>query len=116
MTSNKEGRLLLASKAIKLGQFKSIRRAAEVYNVSRTTLGAQLVGRPTRSDCTPNSRILTSYEETAIIQYILDLDSRGFPPRPDEIREMAELLLAERGNRPTGKTVDLKFHQTTQRD
>ena len=49
-----------------------------------------------RRDTTPNSRKLTPKEELALIQYILDLDSRGFPPRPQSVQEMADLLLAER--------------------
>ena len=47
-------------------------------------------------DSTPNSRKLTLEEESAIVQYILDLDSRRFPPRPQDVQEMADLLLAER--------------------
>jgi hypothetical protein len=53
-------------------------------------------GVPSRSDYIPSSRKLALYEEEAIIQYILDLDSRGFPPRPRDVQEMADLLLAER--------------------
>ena len=32
-----------------------------------------------------------------ITEYILDLDSRGFPPTLGAVRDMADRLLAERG-------------------
>ncbi|KID98255.1 transposase, partial [Metarhizium majus ARSEF 297] len=44
----------------------------------------------------PNSRKLTDLEESTIIQYILDLDSRSFPPRLCGVRDMANRLLADR--------------------
>jgi hypothetical protein len=79
-SSNKEGRVELAKQAIKLGQSQSLRDATKSFDVAPTTLHDQIHGKPTRSDCLPNSRKLSIYEEEAIIQYILDLDSRGFPP------------------------------------
>jgi hypothetical protein len=35
-----------------------------------------------------------------IVQFILDLDSRGFPPRRDFIEEMANSLLVDRNVSP----------------
>jgi hypothetical protein len=43
------------------------------------------------------------------MQYILDLDSRGFPPRPRDVQEMADLLLAERDASPVGKNWATNF-------
>jgi hypothetical protein len=40
---------------------------------------------------------LTNPEEEAIIEHVLDLDSRGFPPSLNDVRYMANKLLAERG-------------------
>lgn len=40
---------------------------------------------------------LTNPEEEAIIEHVLDLDSRGFPPSLNNVRYMANKLLAERG-------------------
>jgi hypothetical protein len=108
-SSNKDGRLLLAIEAIKNGQIQSIREAAEHFDVAPATLACQINGRPQRRDCTPNSRKLTLYEEEAIVQYILDLDLRGFPPRPRDVREMADLLLAERDGTPVGKNWTTNF-------
>jgi hypothetical protein len=39
---------------------------------------------------------LTDLEESVIVQYILNLDSRGFPPRLSGVEDMANRLLAER--------------------
>jgi hypothetical protein len=108
-SSNQEGRIQLAKQAIKQGQFQSIRVAAEVYDVPERTLGYRIHGRTSRDDCTPNSRKLTLYEEEAIIQYILDLDLRGFPPRPRDVQDMADLLLAERDASPVSKNWATNF-------
>jgi hypothetical protein len=62
-----------------------------------------------RRDSTPNSRKLTPTEELAIVRYILDLDSRGFPPRPQAVQEMADLLLAERDASPVSKNWTSNF-------
>ena len=102
MASNKEGRILLAMQAIDKGQIRSVRAAASIYNIPPETLRRRIKGQPSRRDSTPNSRRLSSQEELAIIHYILDLDSRGFSPRPSEVRDMANLLLAERQESPVG--------------
>jgi hypothetical protein len=66
-------------------------------------------GIPSRRDSTPNSRKLTPTEELAIVRYILDLDSRRFPPRPQAVQEMADLLLAERDASLVGKNWTSNF-------
>jgi Tc5 transposase DNA-binding domain len=93
---NLEGKVLLAIQAIKLGQFRSVRAAATLYEISEATLRYRIHGRASRCDIPPNSKKLTPIEELAIVQYILDLDSRGFAPRPSLVQDMADLLLAER--------------------
>jgi DDE superfamily endonuclease/Tc5 transposase DNA-binding domain len=108
-SSNREGRLLLAKEAIEQGQIQSIRAAADAYDVAPSTLSSNIRGVPLRSDCIPNCRKLSLCEEEAIVQYILDLDSRGFPPRPQDVREMADLLLAERDASPVGKNWPTNF-------
>jgi hypothetical protein len=46
---------------------------------------------------------LSDLEEQTIVQFILDLDSRGFPPRLRCVEEMANRLLADRDAPPLGK-------------
>ncbi|KFY30869.1 hypothetical protein V493_01595 [Pseudogymnoascus sp. VKM F-4281 (FW-2241)] len=101
--SNKEERLLQAIQALKQHQFKSVRAAAMSYDVSPRTVANRMNGMTSRRDSTSKSQNLTSYEESALVRYILDLDSRGFPPRPQAVQEMADLLLSERGKSPVGK-------------
>jgi hypothetical protein len=40
---------------------------------------------------------LTNPKEEAIIKHVLDLDLRGFPPSLNDVRYIANKLLAERG-------------------
>jgi hypothetical protein len=42
-------------------------------------------------------------EEDVIVQHILDLESRGFPPSLADVKAMADSLLAERNQDPIGK-------------
>jgi len=107
--SNKEDRILQAIQAIKNGHLKSIRQAAESFDVTRRTLSNRMNGMTSRRDSTPNSQKLTSYEEAALVQYILDLDSRGFSPRAQAVQEMADLLLSERSESPVGKNWTTNF-------
>src|SRR5450432_3333418 len=54
----------------------------------------------------PNCK-LSIAEETTLVQWILSMDQRGLPPRPDSVRQMANLLLEKRSdsnsNRQVGK-------------
>jgi hypothetical protein len=60
-------------------------------------------GIQSRCNWIPKSRQLSDLEEQTIIQFILDLDSRGFPPRLRGAEEMANRLLADRDAPPVGK-------------
>jgi hypothetical protein len=104
-----EDRIQLAIDSIKQGQFPSVRSAADGSDVSARTTSYRINGRPARRDCTPNCRKLTDTEEQVIIDFILDLNSQGFPPRIHEVAEMANLLLAERNGTPVGKNWATNF-------
>jgi hypothetical protein len=52
---------------------------------------------------------LLSAEEQTIIQYILNLDSRGFAPGLCEVADMANKLLGVRGGKPVGKNWATRF-------
>jgi hypothetical protein len=52
---------------------------------------------------------MNDLEEQVIVQYILDLDSQGFPPRHRDVEEMANRLLAARNASPVGKRWAINF-------
>jgi hypothetical protein len=91
-----EGRVLLAINAFNQGQFPSLRAAAKAYDVPPATAQRRADGRPSRRECQPNSRKLSSTEESALENWIISLDTRRFPPRISAVRDMADLLLAAR--------------------
>jgi hypothetical protein len=98
-----EAAILLAIEALNQGQIHSVNQAAATYNVPQSTLANRLAGKPARRDCHPNSKKLTKLEEKVIVEHILNLDSRGFPPSLDAVRHMANKLLAKRGVKPVSQ-------------
>jgi hypothetical protein len=78
---DQEGRIELALEAYTSGQFRSLRRAAAVFNVKHQRLSDRLHGITPRAQTRPGIQKLTATEEQTIVRYILDSDSRGFAPR-----------------------------------
>ena len=99
---NSEARMLLALQALQNNPKLSIRRAAEIYSIHYRTLHRRQKGIQSRRDTIPNSRKLSNLEEEILIHFILDLDSRGFPPRLRSVKDMADQLLADRDASPVG--------------
>ena len=102
-TLSKESQLFLAVQAIKNTPNLSVRAAAKIYSVPRSTLGTRLQGTTPRRDTMSKSQKLTKLEESTIVQHILDLDSRSFPPRLSGVEDMANRLLAKRDASKVGK-------------
>ena len=98
-----EADIQLAVQAIKRDATLSQRRAAEIYRVPQKTLSDRLAGASPRRDCAPNSMKLTSTEELVIVQHILKLDERGYPPWLTNVEDIANSLLAERNQLPVSK-------------
>jgi hypothetical protein len=93
---NDEKQVILALQAVENDPSLSLRAAAKIYGVHHTKLSSRKRGRKERRDTIANSRKLTDLEESVLVQYILDLDSRAFPPRLRGVEDMANQLLAER--------------------
>jgi hypothetical protein len=55
-----------------------------------------------RRDIPANSRKLTDLEKKILVQYILDLATKGFPPRVSVVEDMANRLLATRDSPRVG--------------
>ncbi len=93
-----EERLQLAINALNSAQILSIRKAAAAFDVLYTTLRGRVVGRVPRQQSQLSSRKLRETEEAALVQWIKSLDDRGMSPTIGYIRQMADLLLCERGS------------------
>ena len=91
-----ERQIYLALQALIQDAKLSLRRAAAIYNVDRTTLGQRRDGRPSQADRRPKSMNLTKLEEDVVTEHVLDLIERGFPPRLADVADMANSLRAER--------------------
>jgi hypothetical protein len=98
--TSREGRTLLASRALQEKRVTSQRQAASLYDAPRTTLRRRLRGTQPRSETASVNRKLLAVEEQSLVQWILDLDRRGFPPQVIDVRRMANALLAGRGQDP----------------
>jgi hypothetical protein len=102
-STQKEAQLMLAVQAIKKDPKFSIRRAALIYTVSRTTLQARLDSRDSRRDILHPRQNLTKLEKSTIIQRIIELNSQAFPPRLNAVEDMANRLLRDRDASRVGK-------------
>lgn len=94
--ANQEGRIALALNSFQHNQFPSLRAAARAYNVPRTTLSRRLKGTLSKRDSSSANLKLSQTEESTLVQWILDMDTRGISPTQALVHEMAELLLVER--------------------
>ena len=92
--SNQEARILQAIKAIHSNISPNIRAAARAYDVLRSTLTNRLRGQPTRQQSQIVNRKLLPTEEEALLQWVLSMGERGFPPRISAVRKMADILLS----------------------
>jgi hypothetical protein len=97
-----EGRIALATDALKQGCFVSVRAAAKAYDVPHSTLQNRVNGHPMQlNHRSPNCK-LTAIEESTLVQWILSMDQRGLSPRSDFVRQMANLLLQKRSDSSQG--------------
>ncbi|EDN95913.1 hypothetical protein SS1G_12118 [Sclerotinia sclerotiorum 1980 UF-70] len=102
-SNNKEAQMLLAIEGIRKDKKLSIRKAAKLYNISHTTLIRRMNGLTPHTEFRPKSHNLTDLEEEVLIQYILDIDERGFSPRISDVEDMANYILETRGVKKVGK-------------
>jgi len=101
-TSN-EAKIILALQALEKDKKLSVRATAKIYRVARKTLGRRRASKPTQRNIPANSRNLTDLKEQTIVQYIVELYTRAFPPRLDSMEDIANQLLHIRDAPPIGK-------------
>lgn len=70
----------------------SVSKAALAYEVPKTTLLKQICGRVARIETGAISHKLTPTEEQPLLEWILNLDERGFPLGSQDLRSAAEQL------------------------
>jgi hypothetical protein len=92
---NDDGQLILSIQAIQNNPNLSARAAGKIYNVDHQKISRRKRGIKSRRDILANSRKLTNLEESTIVQYILDLDTKEFPPCLSSMEDIANRLLAE---------------------
>ncbi|KAF1922431.1 uncharacterized protein M421DRAFT_411397 [Didymella exigua CBS 183.55] len=93
----KEAAIQLALQAVKQDATLTLRRAAAIYNAPYNTLRNRYAGRTARANCTPKSRNMDqTKEDDVVVKHILELVTRGFPPRLAAVADMANSLRAER--------------------
>ena len=93
---NDERQVTLALQAMQNDPKLSARAAARVHSVDHEKLSRRKRGTQSRRDILANSRELTNLEGSVLIQLILDLAIKGFPPRVSIVGDMANRLLATR--------------------
>ena len=91
----------------------STNHASKAFVVPRTTLRRRRAGKLARRDCEANSKKLTKVEEEAIVDRILELDAQGKGATRTMVQDMANDLLAARGEGPVGKQWVNRFNTRT---
>ncbi|KAK1916401.1 hypothetical protein P3342_004220 [Pyrenophora teres f. teres] len=107
--TSREGRIRLAIADYQNNPQKSVRALAVAYDVPRSTLQTRLHGTQPRSEIVSVNRKLLATEEHSLVDWILDLDRRGFPPQVIDVRRMTDALLAARGQDPPPLPVGKKW-------
>lgn len=97
---NREGKVILALNSFQNDQLPNLHAAAKIYGAPYFTVGRSAAGTASRADTAANNHKLTQEEEDSLTQWILDMDSRRAAPRPATVREIANILLEDRGASP----------------
>ena len=99
---NDESKLNLALQAIQRDPKLSARHAAKIYLLDHCKLSRRLRGIPSRRAILANSRKMTDLEESVLVEHILDLAAKRFPPRLCIVEDMANRIIASRDGERVG--------------
>ena len=93
---NDEAQLNLAIQAIRRDPKLKVYTTSKIYQVDHRKLSRRLHGMPPRRAVQANCQKLTDLEESVLTERILDLASKGFPPRLCVVEDMANRLVVTR--------------------
>ena len=93
---NDERQINLALQAMQNDPDLSARAAGKIYSVDHEKLSRRKCGMRPRRDIPANLRKLTDLEESVLVQHILDLATKGFPPRMSIVEDIANRLCTTR--------------------
>jgi hypothetical protein len=99
---NDENQLNLAIQALKNDPKLKVYTASKIYKVDYCKLDERLRSVPPRRAILANSRKITDLEETVLVEHILDLAAKGFPPRLCVVEDMANRIIATRDGERVG--------------
>jgi predicted HTH domain antitoxin len=88
-----EGRIQLAIQALKKRKISSARRAAEVFNMPRSTLRDCLKGHDFQAELRNHKFQLSKNQEEALVEWIINRDTRGVAPRVSHVQQIGYLIL-----------------------
>jgi len=91
-----EEKLQKAIISLQLKEFKSISKAAEHFEVPKSTLIARVAGRKSRTQSHEMAQILSNAEENTLVRWISRLTITGFPATPMLVKEMADEIRLRR--------------------
>jgi predicted HTH domain antitoxin len=80
-----EGRLQLAISTVEKNGISSLRRAAEIFNIPKSTLHGRLNGRQYQIKKRANGYRLSPIQEESLVEWILSRDLHSVPPRPSHV-------------------------------
>jgi len=106
-----EARIILVIDAIRLSKRLSIRSAARVYRIPRITFIDRMAGRTSFFEVRTNCTKMIEVEKSVLIQYILELDARGFVPRIAGVEDIANKILESQGKKYIGIQWAYRFVQ-----
>jgi hypothetical protein len=98
-----EGTLLLAVQAANKESSDRKRQISRPFTSPRRTLDRRRGGTLSRHACDPNSKKLSKLEEEAIVARITELETQGIGATRTMVAEMADDMLAARGEGSVGK-------------
>ena len=99
-----EGAMGGAIADLEIGVFRHVRAAARYYGLCPNTITNRLNGVQTRSEANEKNQRLSPLQEQALVDWIIELATRGYPPTHAFAREIASRTLIENNDlKPLGQ-------------